>query len=179
MHVLFFLLTRLELEYAIKAGHVCIIFGWSWTAVSVLGSQLYGRASEDSSALLQYDERKFQISIPHPHPAITIEHGSKRNLLFLHLCWGAVKRTCNSGPQRSFPRWALTPVRAVTWVPFFDVLELLFDLLELIFKIPYYWKTLSSCVSSRHSQNFKLVGLQQNYYSRVENQLMVQNGETN
>ena len=33
------------------AGHSYVTFGWSWTEVSVLGSQLYGQASMESCVI--------------------------------------------------------------------------------------------------------------------------------
>ena len=32
------------------AGHISVMFGWSWTEASVLGSQVFGLASMESFA---------------------------------------------------------------------------------------------------------------------------------
>ena len=36
------------------AGDSSVIIGWSWTEVSVLGSQVFGQASMESCELLRY-----------------------------------------------------------------------------------------------------------------------------
>ena len=38
---------RLELEQATVAGNSSVMLGWSWTDLSVLGSQLFGQASAE------------------------------------------------------------------------------------------------------------------------------------
>ena len=36
------------------AGHSAVMFGWSWTNISVSGSQLFGQASAESCELIGY-----------------------------------------------------------------------------------------------------------------------------
>ena len=42
---------RLEVEYVTMAGQSSAMFGWSWTEVSVLCSQVFGRALMESCAV--------------------------------------------------------------------------------------------------------------------------------
>ena len=52
---------RLEWQNATMTGQSYVMFGWSWTEVSVLSSQVFGQASLEGCAMQPSATQKFQI----------------------------------------------------------------------------------------------------------------------